>query len=175
MQFFVKLSKSIIFPVKSFLGSFYRHLVIFSGHTACDLVYKTTNMFWSFHAWQAWKCMLIAVLRPEVPNLKQIIVQCLSKNIIILVTNCKITTANLAWKSLACMLMGVIRPEGSNKHEFQCFTHRNEVPTVSYLERLYVYVELCVGNNRSTYPCHLTYTDKKVLQPSLATIFRQCN
>ena len=31
---FVKASKSIIFVVKSFLGNFYRHLAIFSGHTA---------------------------------------------------------------------------------------------------------------------------------------------
>ena len=30
---FVKVSKSIIFLVKSFLGNFYRHLAIFSGHT----------------------------------------------------------------------------------------------------------------------------------------------
>ena len=27
------MSKSIIFLVKSFLGNFYRHLAIFSGHT----------------------------------------------------------------------------------------------------------------------------------------------
>ena len=32
---FVKESKSIIFLVKSYLGKFYRHLAIFSGHTAC--------------------------------------------------------------------------------------------------------------------------------------------
>ena len=31
---FVKVTKSIIFLVKSFLGNFYRHLAIFSGHTA---------------------------------------------------------------------------------------------------------------------------------------------
>ena len=30
---FVKVSKSIIFLVKSFLGNFYRHLAFFSGHT----------------------------------------------------------------------------------------------------------------------------------------------
>ena len=30
---FCKVSKSFIFPVKSFLGNFYRHLAIFSGHT----------------------------------------------------------------------------------------------------------------------------------------------
>ena len=30
----MKVSKSIVFLVKSFLGNFYRHLVIFSGHTA---------------------------------------------------------------------------------------------------------------------------------------------
>ena len=30
---FLKVSKTIIFPVKSFLGNFYRHLAIFSGHT----------------------------------------------------------------------------------------------------------------------------------------------
>ena len=32
-QFFVNVSKSMIFLMKSFLGNFYRHLVIFSGHT----------------------------------------------------------------------------------------------------------------------------------------------
>ena len=31
----MKVSKSIIFLVNSFLGSFYRHLAIFSGHTGC--------------------------------------------------------------------------------------------------------------------------------------------
>ena len=31
---FVKVLKSIIFLVKSFLGNFYRNLAIFSGHTA---------------------------------------------------------------------------------------------------------------------------------------------
>ena len=30
-----KVSKSILFLVKSFLGNFYRHLAVFSGHTAC--------------------------------------------------------------------------------------------------------------------------------------------
>ena len=34
-NFFVQVSKSIIFLVKSFLGNFYRHLAIFSGHTVC--------------------------------------------------------------------------------------------------------------------------------------------
>ena len=33
---FVKVLKCIIFLVKSFLGNFYRHLAIFSGHTASD-------------------------------------------------------------------------------------------------------------------------------------------
>ena len=33
---FVKVSKPIIFLVKSFLGNFYRHLSIFSGHTALE-------------------------------------------------------------------------------------------------------------------------------------------
>ena len=33
---FVKVSKSIIFLVKSFLGNFYRHLAILSGHTDQD-------------------------------------------------------------------------------------------------------------------------------------------
>ena len=37
MQFFVKVSKSIIFLVKSFLGNFYRRLAIFSGHTGVEL------------------------------------------------------------------------------------------------------------------------------------------
>ena len=32
-QFFVKVSKYIIFLVKSFLGNFYRHFAICSGHT----------------------------------------------------------------------------------------------------------------------------------------------
>ena len=32
---FVKMLKSIIFLVKSFLGNFYRLLAIFSGHTEC--------------------------------------------------------------------------------------------------------------------------------------------
>ena len=32
-EIFVKVSKSIIFQVNSFLGNFYRHLAIFSGHT----------------------------------------------------------------------------------------------------------------------------------------------
>ena len=31
---FVKVSKSFIFLVTSFLGNFYRHLAIFTGHTA---------------------------------------------------------------------------------------------------------------------------------------------
>ena len=33
LAIFVKVSKSIIFLVKSFLGKFYRQLAIFSGHT----------------------------------------------------------------------------------------------------------------------------------------------
>ena len=33
---FVKVLKSVSFLVKSFLGNFYRHLAIFSGHTATD-------------------------------------------------------------------------------------------------------------------------------------------
>ena len=33
---------SIIFLVKSFLGNFYRHLAIFSGHTAHNLHLKTS-------------------------------------------------------------------------------------------------------------------------------------
>ena len=35
---FVKVLKSIIFLVKSFLGNFYRHLEIFFGHTASPLL-----------------------------------------------------------------------------------------------------------------------------------------
>ena len=35
---FVKVSKSIIFLVKSFLGNFYRHLAIFSGHTDYNIL-----------------------------------------------------------------------------------------------------------------------------------------
>ena len=34
---FVKVLKSIIFLVKSFLGNFYGHLAIFSGHTGWDI------------------------------------------------------------------------------------------------------------------------------------------
>ena len=34
----VKVSNSIIFLVKSILGNFYRHLVIFSGHTDCGVI-----------------------------------------------------------------------------------------------------------------------------------------
>ena len=43
---FNKLSKSVIFLVKLFLGNFYRHLAIFPGHTAyylylnCHTFYK---------------------------------------------------------------------------------------------------------------------------------------
>ena len=33
---FLKVSKSYIFLVKSFLGNFYRHLVFFSGHTGAN-------------------------------------------------------------------------------------------------------------------------------------------
>ena len=33
MAIVVKVSKSIVFIVKSFLGNFYRHLAVFSGHT----------------------------------------------------------------------------------------------------------------------------------------------
>ena len=35
LAIFVKVLKSLIFQVKSFLGNFYRHLAIFSGHTDC--------------------------------------------------------------------------------------------------------------------------------------------
>ena len=38
LAIFVKVSKSIIFLVKSFLGNFYRHLAIFSGHTGGESV-----------------------------------------------------------------------------------------------------------------------------------------
>ena len=56
---FVKVSKSIIFQVKSFLCNFYRHLSIFSGHTghdplgywdfslASNWMLLWTKMFWS--------------------------------------------------------------------------------------------------------------------------------
>ena len=40
LAIFVKVSKSIIFLVKHFLGNFYRHMAIFSGHTgfwSCDM------------------------------------------------------------------------------------------------------------------------------------------
>ena len=40
---FGNVSKSIIFLVKSFLGHFYRHLAIFSGHTANRLSNKSGN------------------------------------------------------------------------------------------------------------------------------------
>ena len=36
---FVKVSKSLIFLVKSFLGKFYRHLAIFTGHTVVGKSY----------------------------------------------------------------------------------------------------------------------------------------
>ena len=45
---FVKLSEPIIFLVKSFLGNFYRHLAIFSGHTGGVLNYKN-NQFTAPH------------------------------------------------------------------------------------------------------------------------------
>ena len=35
LTFFVQVSKGVIFLLKSFLGNFYRHFAIFSGHTAC--------------------------------------------------------------------------------------------------------------------------------------------
>ena len=35
---FVKVSKSISFLMKSFLGNFYRHFTIFSGHTGSEVV-----------------------------------------------------------------------------------------------------------------------------------------
>ena len=38
---FCKCVKSIIFPVNSFFGNFYRHLAIFSGHTGNDLLTVT--------------------------------------------------------------------------------------------------------------------------------------
>ena len=43
---FVKVSKSIIFLVKSFLGNFYGHLAIFSGHTdskPCPYILNNEN------------------------------------------------------------------------------------------------------------------------------------
>ena len=40
---FVKVLKSIIFLVKSFLGNFYRHLEIFSGHTGPGLTQIERN------------------------------------------------------------------------------------------------------------------------------------
>ena len=36
---FIKVSKSLIFLVKSFWGNFYRHLAIFSGHSAHNQVF----------------------------------------------------------------------------------------------------------------------------------------
>ena len=36
------MSKYIIFLVKSFLGNFYRHLAIFSGHTGLEFNYDDT-------------------------------------------------------------------------------------------------------------------------------------
>ena len=46
-EIFVKVSKSIIFQVNSFLGNFYRHLAIFSGHTGS----QPTNT----HTWAPYK------------------------------------------------------------------------------------------------------------------------
>ena len=40
---FCKCVKSIIFPVKSFLGNFNRHLATSSGHTGLDKVQKQKN------------------------------------------------------------------------------------------------------------------------------------
>ena len=37
------VSKSIIFLLKSFLGNFYRHLAIFSGHTGANLRYHSID------------------------------------------------------------------------------------------------------------------------------------
>ena len=36
LAFYVKVSKSFIFVMKSFMGNFYRHLAIFSGYTDHD-------------------------------------------------------------------------------------------------------------------------------------------
>ena len=35
LRHFVNVSKSVIFLILSFLGKFYRHLAIFSGHAGC--------------------------------------------------------------------------------------------------------------------------------------------
>ena len=42
---FVKVSKSIIFLVKSFLGNIYRHLAIFSGHTARNVSISQKHVY----------------------------------------------------------------------------------------------------------------------------------
>ena len=44
-NFCIGVSKSIIFLVKSFLGNFYRHLAIFSGHPAKDTSHSHVKCF----------------------------------------------------------------------------------------------------------------------------------
>ena len=41
------MSKSLIFLVKSYLGNFYRHLAIFSGHTDRDWAEEVTQLLMS--------------------------------------------------------------------------------------------------------------------------------
>ena len=41
----VKVLKSVIFLVKSFLRNFYRHLAIFSGHTAYERCHKRSGKY----------------------------------------------------------------------------------------------------------------------------------
>ena len=44
---FVKVSKSILFLVKSFLGNFYRHLAIFIWSHCCELkMYSVVRLIW---------------------------------------------------------------------------------------------------------------------------------
>ena len=46
----MKLSKSLIFLGKSFLGNLYRHLAIFTGHTGREVFPASFVYFWSFQA-----------------------------------------------------------------------------------------------------------------------------
>ena len=58
LSIFVKVSKSLISLVKSFLGNFHRHLTIFSGHTDWDspgLVVKTVDSYLSCHEFQSFR------------------------------------------------------------------------------------------------------------------------
>ena len=48
LAIFVKVLKSIIFLVKSFLGNFYRQFAYFSGHTVSPTTFHTPNINYDF-------------------------------------------------------------------------------------------------------------------------------